>query len=213
MTNCHLCLKRVNADIEMVILIDIDDTIEYLCRTWCKWLNLKYGTNVKYRNITNWDLSVFFPSLSRDQVYEPLHNANFWKIVPPMLDAIKYIKMLINEGNKVYLCTSTDYRNIRPKFEYVIQKYFPYISWNQVIVAANKQMIRGDILVDDAPHNLENGKYYKILMSAPHNKNYNAEKNGMIRVNSWREIYNTIHLIKQKRGKRYESNKTKRNKG
>jgi hypothetical protein len=43
-------------------------------------------------------------------------------------------------------------------------------------------MIRGDVLIDDGIHNLEGGDYKKILFTAAHNRNYDAEANGMIRV-------------------------------
>lgn len=109
--------------------------------------------------------------------------------------AVEYVKKLIDEGYDVYLCTTTDYRNVRPKFENVIQKHFPYINWNQVIIASRKQMINADVLVDDGVHNLENGNYIKILVSAPHNASYDAKGNGMYRVDNWEEIYELIHSL------------------
>ena len=48
------------------------------------------------------------------------------------------------------------------------------------------------MLIDDGIHNLEGGEYIKILMTAPHNRSYDAEGNGMIRVNSWKEIEKVI---------------------
>lgn len=177
------------------ILIDIDDTIENLCETWVDWLNKQYGTSVKYNEITEWDMSKFFPNLTKEQVYEPLHNPKLWDYVQPKPGAVEYVKKLIDEGYNVYLCTTTDYRNVRPKFENVIKKHFPYINWNQVIIASRKQMINADVLVDDGVHNLENGNYIKILVSASHNASYDAEVNGMYRVNNWEEIYKLIHLL------------------
>ena len=178
------------------ILIDIDDTIENLCETWIDWLNKQYGTSVKYEEITEWDISRFFPSLTKEQVFEPLHNPEIWEWVKPKPGAVEYVKKFIDDGFNVYLCTATDYRNIKPKFESVVQKYFPYISWNQVIVTSCKQMIKADILIDDGVHNLENGDYAKILVSAPHNADYNAEQNGVVRANSWEDIYNkAIELL------------------
>lgn len=123
------------------VLIDIDDTIENLCETWVDWLNKQYGTSVKYNEITEWDMSKFFPNLTKEQVFEPLRNPKLWDYVQPKPGAVEYVKKLIDEGYNVYLCTTTDYRNVRPKFENVIQKHFPYINWNQVIIASRKQMI------------------------------------------------------------------------
>lgn len=180
---------------DFTVLVDIDDTIEDLCGAWCRWLNERYGTFVKHEDITDWDVSKFFPSLTKEQVYEPLHDDDFWYTIEPLPGAIKYLEMMLNDGFNVYLCTSTDYRNVKPKYEAIIQRYFPFIDWRKIIVAHNKQMIKADFLIDDGTHNLEGGDYHKILMSAPHNKSYNAELNDMIRVNSWEEVYNTVKRI------------------
>ena len=53
-------------------------------------------------------------------------------------------------------------------------------------------MIRGDVLIDDGIHNLEGGAYKKIMFTAPHNRNYDAEAHGMIRVDNWEEIVRII---------------------
>ena len=174
---------------DITILVDIDDTIENLCEEWCNLLNRQYGTSVTYLDVTEWDISKFFPSLTREQVFEPIYNEELWQYVKPKPGAVEYIKKLMDDGFTVYLCTSTDYRNVKVKFEQVIHKYFPFISWKQVIITSKKQMINADFLVDDGIHNLEGGHYGKILMSAPHNKSYNAEENGMLRVDDWEQIY------------------------
>lgn len=177
------------------ILVDMDDTATWLLPVWVNWLNHKHNLNVDWHDIKEWDMSKFFPNLTKEQVFEPLHNEEFWDLVKPKDGAVEYLKKLIDDGFKVYLCTSTDYRNVKVKFEKVIQKYFPYISWKQVIVASDKQMISGDFMVDDGIHNLEGGRYRKILMNAPHNKSYNAEENGMFRANNWEQIYSYIKSV------------------
>lgn len=179
-------------DKNITILIDIDDVLNNLCEEWCNLLNNKYGCNVDYENVTDWDISRFFPKLTKEQVFSPLHTPEIWHKLKPKDGAVKYVKKLIDDGYNVFLCTSTDYRNIRPKFEGVIQKYFPYIKWSQVIIASHKQMIKADFLIDDGVHNLENGDYIKILMTAPHNKDYDAEGNGMYRADNWETIYTII---------------------
>ena len=84
--------------------------------------------------------------------------------------------------------TATPHESVPEKMNDLLFRYFPFLTWNQVIITANKQMIRGDVLIDDGIHNLEGGDYVKILMTAPHNKSYDAEANGMIRVSNWAEI-------------------------
>lgn len=176
----------------ITILIDIDDTLIELLPAWCKWLNDLYGLNVKPDEVTDWDGARFFPTLTKEQVFEPLHTDYFWKTVEPKDEAVKYVKQLIDDGFNVYLCTTTDYRNVKPKFEYIILKHFPFISWRQVIVAGRKQMIKADFLIDDGVHNHEGGDYFKILVSAPHNRGYDAEANCMVRSENWKFTYDTV---------------------
>ena len=51
------------------------------------------------------------------------------------------------------------------------------------------------MLVDDGVHNHIGGDYLKLLYTAPHNRAYNAEENGMTRVNSWKEVYAIISTL------------------
>ena len=183
--------QRMNRKI--TILIDLDDTMTHLSRSWCKWLNDKYGTSVSNQDIQDWNMAKYFPELEPSQVFEPLHEDLFWKNIEPIDGAIEYIEKLIDEGFNVYICTASVFDTIKSKFECVISKYFPFISWDQVIVTSNKQLVNGDILIDDGVHNLEGGTYKKILMSAPHNESYDAESNGMTRVKTWEEAYYVIH--------------------
>ena len=60
-----------------------------------------------------------------------------------------------------------------------------------------KQLIRGDVLIDDGIHNLEGGAYKKILFTAPHNRHYDAEAHGMTRVNNWEEAVRIIDGMAQ----------------
>lgn len=183
---------------KVVVLIDLDDTMTRLTRTWCHRLNQMHGTNVSEEDIHGWKISDYFPELTEAQVFAPVHEDEFWREVEPMVDAPKYIKKLMDEGFEVYICTASFFDTIKSKFEYVLGRYFPFISWNQVIVTKNKQLVNGDILIDDGIHNLEGGRYKKVLMSAPHNRDYDAESHGMTRVKSWEEAYNATHMYASK---------------
>ena len=193
---------------KIIVLIDLDDTMTHLTRAWCQWLNKAYGTNVSEDDILSWNIADYFPQLTEDQVFEPVHTDEFWLCVEPMVDAAKYIELLMTEGFEVYICTASFFDTIKSKFEYILKRYFPFILPKQVIVTKNKKIVNGDILVDDGVHNLEGGAYRKILMSASHNKNYDAESNGMTRVNAWEEAYNAVHIYASEILRKDESNES-----
>lgn len=177
------------------ILVDMDDTVEYLLYAWVDRLNEKHDLSVQYSDIQEWDISIAFPTLTREQVFAPLFEDDFWETVKPMPDAAEVLKWAIDEGHEVYIVTASAYQTIKSKMENVLFKHFPFISWENVFIAQNKQMIRGDILIDDAPHNLEGGDYAKLLMTASHNQTYDAYANGMTRVYNWYDVKACIFAI------------------
>lgn len=80
----------------------------------------------------------------------------------------------------------------------VLFRYFPMFTWNDVIITAHKQLIGGDVFVDDGAHNLVGGSYEKLLMDAPHNRKFSAEANGITRVMNWSEAYTKICELSQR---------------
>lgn len=174
------------------ILVDMDDTIEHLLMAWINCLNMRHGKSVNWEDIREWSVPSVYPDLTREQVYAPLLEDDFWKTVKPMEGAAEVLKWAIEQGHEIYIVTASAYETIKSKMENVLFRYFPFITWSNVIITSNKQMVRGDILIDDAPHNLINGSYVKVLMTAPHNINYDASSNNMIRVHTWEEVKDYI---------------------
>lgn len=184
---------------EFTVLIDMDDTIENLCEAWVKWLNEKYKFMVFLDDITEWDMCKFFPDIPESEVYAPLYDEEFWKTVRPKMDAIEYIDKMDSEGYNILICTHSNIKTIRQKVEYILNRYFPSIDDNHIIILKHKQMLTADVLVDDGVHNLIGGNYKKILFTASHNKAFDAESNDMTRCNNWKEVYETITKLYEDR--------------
>ena len=172
----------------MIILIDADDVLEDLSPKWVAWLNARYGLNAPYETHTDWNMEHVFPELSREQVYDVEMNEEFYATLEPLPGAVSCVRRLVEEGHSVYVVTTTPYQIVRAKMEQVIFRYFPFLSWKNVILTSNKHLIQGDVLIDDGVHNLLGGSYRKILMTGPYNKDFDAEGAGMIRVHNWDEI-------------------------
>ena len=85
-----------------IILCDADDTIENLCQIWVTYLNRMYGTTVHSSEIVDWNVSLFFPSLTKEQVYDPIFNKNFWKEINPIDGCYKVLEE-INKRDELYI--------------------------------------------------------------------------------------------------------------
>ena len=172
----------------MTILVDMDDTIEQLLKAWLCRVNEKYGYSVTLDQITDWNVAAPYPGLTHRQVYDVLDERGFWKTVEPIPGAAEALIHFMERGHDVYIVTATQLEHLQEKMNDVLFRYFPFLTWNQVIITGKKQLIRGDVLIDDGIHNLEGGTYRKILFTAPHNRSYDAPTHGMIRADSWEDV-------------------------
>lgn len=183
----------------MTILVDMDDVLENLSEAWIDALNEEYGTEVDYREERDWKMEKSFPDLTPAQIYAPLYDEAFWARVKPIPGAAEVLDRLIRDGNEIFVVTTSNYTTLKTKMEDVLFKYYPFLDWRNVIVATHKQMVRGDVLIDDGPHNLVGGEYAKILFDAPHNRKFNAERAGVIRVKDWNEVREVLEFLSRKR--------------
>ena len=176
----------------LTILIDMDDTIENLSEAWVAYLNHRYGTQVSYNQVKTWDMTKAFPMLTKEQIYTPLTENELWLWVKPKPGAANTLLKLMMDGHRLFIVTASAYQTLPVKLDKVLFTYFPFLRPEQVIITTQKQMIKGDVLVDDNPQNLIGGDFEKILMTAPHNQTYQANQNGMYRVHRWEEAYEII---------------------
>jgi len=183
----------------LTVLVDMDDVLENLCDTWLSVLNERHGTSVGVEDIQEWDITKFFPSLTRKEVFRPLEEKDTWIRVKPCQGACEYTKKMIEDGHRVIVVTASNpgSKAVSYKFKYVLFKYFPHFSYKDVVIATQKQLIKGDVLIDDNPANLENADYFGILVNRPHNRNYKIQSGRMKRADTWDEIYRLICKLAQ----------------
>lgn len=179
----------------LTILFDADDTIENLLECWTATLNERYHLCVSPEDITDWDISKFYNVLTPKQVFSVLEEDEIWNRLEPIPGSQCALQKLYNEGHNLYMVTATNYKTCEAKMNRIFE-LFPFLNWEHVIISHNKQMIKGDILIDDAPHNLIDGDYLKILFSKSHNDSFDCYSHKIIRVNNWDEIYSYIELYK-----------------
>jgi len=67
-----------------------------------------------------------------------------------------------------------------------LTKYFPFLSWRQIVFCGTKDIVYGDIMIDDHFKNLDSFQGQTILFTQPHN--IDKPKGKHTRVNNWKEI-------------------------
>jgi 5'(3')-deoxyribonucleotidase len=179
---------------QLTILVDMDDTIENFCETLVEVLNERHGLKVKTDDIREWDLTKAFPSLAPRDIFAPTYEEDFWKRVKPLPGAVDYLRRMTDDGHSVVIVTASAPESVPLKIKLCLRRHFPFIKRENIIIASRKQLIKGDIMIDDAPHNLIGGDYLRVLMQANHNRDYDAASNGMVRVDGWDGAYRMVRM-------------------
>lgn len=193
---------RYKENYKYILGIDLDGVCWDLTTPWVEALNEKYGTSVKPKDIKGWDMEVYFPTLSRSQIFSPLHQEEFYDCLKLYPDVEENIEKLRDIGVKVLIISSAHYLTIGYKMK-TVAKLMNFIDTNDIIITHEKGLINVDGLVDDGYHNLETFSGDRILFTQPHNTKYdlsNCIHQRWNRVNNWEDI---VSLISQFVGNNY----------
>lgn len=143
----------------MVILLDFDSVIYATLQEAIDICNNKYKTNYTLEDITDYfDVPKELEECFKLVEYNGTDKNN----------AVHYVKELCDKHD-VYILTASIHDNLYEKINW-IETYLPEIGWNKTIVCKNKQLVKGDVIIDDAWHNIkEHCATYKFLYNMPHN--------------------------------------------
>lgn len=184
----------------MKIAVDFDDTLVPFVSVAC--------------NIWNNDNDI---KLDPDECDHWGKNGSIWDNLIPIYDNPKvlynqivpqkskdFINKLQNDGHEIYIVTAVAPKNMGIRAEQILEN-FNNIDESHIIMGSHKYLMKFDILLDDAPHNILDSitmTEYPILYRKPWNKNIS----GILSCNDLDEAYNIIcqinsnkvkHIIKE----------------
>ena len=172
--------------------IDLDGTLWPVLPRWVASLNDRHDLSVSVDDITDYDITLFFPSLTKEQIYEPLNDERFWGYIEAYNDGLYFVVKQLAYGHSVKIVSASCYKHIPSKFKRFFE-CFPMFNWDDVVITSDKKSVKMDLLVDDCFDNLSgNCGYHKILINKPYNLKYEAETHGIIRVN---DLYHAHEVI------------------
>ena len=177
------------------IMIDMDDVI---CDGgFLSLVNQFLKTDYKVEEIKTYYIQDLIPKEKYPEWSKFLNTKNVYDYCQMLPDTYEVLGKLAKQY-EIYIATAYIFRdneeysanNLKNKFEWLYEN-LPFVSPNQYIFTTNKEIIDCDIKIDDKLSNLKGKAETKLLFTAYHNKELTKEelnKNGVIRVNSWKEI-------------------------
>lgn len=178
------------------LLIDQDDVLaEYIAGVTCAY-NEKYRTSFTAEDCITWNLYSVFGK----EVDTVMHEPELFRHLEPVKDALEVFERLYRCGLfEIYIVTAANPSCVEAKCQW-IKEFLPFFPEEQFIMCRRKYMIKGDFLLDDGMHNIEDFASFggtPIIFERPHNRGMGK---AYYRVQSWLEFEELIMtLCKQKR--------------
>lgn len=171
-----------------VLLIDQDDVLAEYIKGVTLAFNDKYNTSFEVDTCNSWNLRSVFG----DEIETVMHEPKLFENLEPAKDAISIFERLYrSELFDMYIVTAARPECVAAKYKW-IQKHLPFFPLERFIVCSCKYMIKGDYLLDDGMHNIE--EFAKsggvpIVYSRPHNLSQGKE---YYRVDNWKSFEQLI---------------------
>ncbi len=161
---------------KLTILCDLDAIAVALLQRWLAWYNATYNDNLTPDDVTHWDMHRIVKPACGHRIYDFIDSGEIYRDLEPLPGAVQGILDLERDGHNVVMLSagSKNLATAGHKLEWC-KKNLGF-SRKKVIIAHQKELVKGHIFIDDAPKNIS--AYHEawpetpILTIAYH---YNAE--------------------------------------
>jgi len=156
------------------LLIDMDGVLCDLIKKWFSVYNTEHHDTLQPEQMVKWGPHMY--AKKGKAIYRYLSQPGFFLDLEPIAGAVEGVQKLINLGHEVIVVTAAKHGH-RDKLDWV-QKNLPFLDYRHVVFAHRKELVRGDVLFDDAPHNLAAFLPYglPVAMAHPYNEGAPGER-------------------------------------
>lgn len=136
---------------KLVLLFDMDAILIDLLRPWLAWYNQTHDDKLTVDDIPGYNLENHV-KCTPDQLYE-FFTIERYESCPPLPGAAESLEKLHHEGHDIVISTATAGNTAQAKWT-LAKKVAPFLKNSNIMVGSRKELIKGDVFVDDAPKNV-----------------------------------------------------------
>lgn len=115
-----------------------------------------------------------------------IHSEGFFLNSPIIEDSVEIMEALNQKYDLFIVSAALQFPlSLYEKVQW-LKKYFPFITWKQIVLCGTKELIQGDIMIDDHFMNLDRFSGKTLLFTQPHNIDKHTDSH--IRVNNWLDV-------------------------
>lgn len=169
------------------VILDCDDVLFMCNQSAVERLNIEYDTNYSINDIKRW--GVLGNMLDERLAY--FKNPSFMGSLPLYPGAKEFVSELSKKA-EVVIATNVQPECAGARVNAIIRN-FPEIKPSNILIGARKDLLKADMMLDDAPQNLEAAIVeYPVLYRQP----WNYGKTGLFSVSSYTEFLTLVDMVK-----------------
>lgn len=167
------------------VLLDMDGVLCDLVGKWFTIYNQEHGDALRLEDMREWGPHLY--AKKGKAIYRYLAQPGFFRDLTPLPGAIRGVKTLLSWGHEVVIVTAARHGH-SDKLAWV-HEHLPFLPPHNMVFAHRKELVRGDVLFDDAPHNLEAFAPYGLPVAMAYSFNAHVPYH---RVTNWEEFLTLI---------------------
>lgn len=137
----------------LLIYVDMDGIITDLLQKWLQAINKKYKKHLQVDDITNWDVGSCTSKDISHKVYSLITQPMFFYDLEPLPGSQAAVEALQIIGHDVNILTAPASDHCATEKLLWLKKHFPFVNHKNVHITHRKDLLRGDVLIDDRSKN------------------------------------------------------------
>jgi len=177
----------------MRLLIDMDGVCCHTYQAVADWYNKEYGGGCILAEQKHFLISELCVKAPDGAVKAYFDSPGFFRNLPVRKGCPEVLYRLHKRGHDIVFVTHVPKQSVTGLYEKRewLQEHLPFISPRNIIAAQRKELVSGDLLLDDGPENIISFPGITCVFDAP----YNREVAGTHRIYTWFEFENIVKRI------------------
>lgn len=166
------------------VLVDMDEVIADTTLGMRNWYKQQYGGDIDFAKMLEaGSMTRGFPAEHQPMVREKLFEPGFFRHLPVMDDSVDTLRQM-NEKYEIFIVSAaTEFPHSLTDKYFWLMEFYPFFTWQQLVLCGQKHMIQADIMIDDHARHLELFKGKAYIFTTPHNLNETRFE----RIDNWKE--------------------------
>ena len=168
----------------MTLFVDMDEVIADAYYAHIEIYNRDFDKQLTLEECYGKEVWQCVPEEHQESVRKHASRIGFFRDLVPIDDSQEVLRELANKYELFIASAAMQYPDSLKEKSDWLDRFFPFIPWQNRILCGDKHILRGDILIDDRSYNLQKFNGRSILFTSPHN----VHSNGFERAENWRNV-------------------------